>query len=451
MPQKRAKGKFIKAKVLKKKDTISAALKAYWSERRNKPTDGKSDISDIREGNRIFNSSALANNLQCKACKDILSFKNVVEETRDGLHSTFSIKCVKCEMINQVNSGNYHIMTNDQTQAQLKEKTRNDITTNVVLGTLNAGLGCTELNKLLMCLDIPELNFKLFKKYEREIGPVIEAAARRSCRKVAAEERKLVLSQLDELQKEMPVKIRDEFAGVLSSVGIQTNPNFDKTLGAIVNIIVSYDMGWSKRGNGSYDSLNGYGAIIGSAKAMEADAGAELLTRSTILNELNLNVKIVVGDEDSFLMSAVNKSNHGLISHLKKCFSYAIAQNKGDSAGLAKNVCCIPHHLFDQHDNCGKWCKKFCISASSQGNEAFNHSVTRKFPKNKNFSMSASGDTRVAYAVLVTNEGNSYLTDVKKSLNLDVSNALIKSTKVLDQNRVIKYNKALTVEKKREE
>lgn len=134
MPQKRAKGKFIKAKVLKKKDTISAALKAYWSERRNKPTDGKSDISDICEGNRIFNLSALANNLQCKACKDILSFKNVVKETRDGLHSTFSIKCIKCEMINQVNSGNHHIMTNDQTQAQLKEKTRNDITTNVVLG-----------------------------------------------------------------------------------------------------------------------------------------------------------------------------------------------------------------------------------------------------------------------------------------------------------------------------
>jgi len=39
---------------------------------------------------------------------------------------------------------------------------------------------------------------------------------------------------------------------------------FNKELGNIVNIIVSYDMGWSKRGNGrSYDSLNGYGAIIG--------------------------------------------------------------------------------------------------------------------------------------------------------------------------------------------
>ena len=87
---------------------------------------------------------------------------------------------------------------------------------------------------------------------------------------------------------------------------------------------VSYDMGWLKRGNGrSYDSLNGYGAIIGfltgkildyrtrnrkcylcdlgkektdldcrknfsgSAKAMEADAGAELLNRSDILKDAN--------------------------------------------------------------------------------------------------------------------------------------------------------------------
>ncbi|KAK0169568.1 hypothetical protein PV328_011878, partial [Microctonus aethiopoides] len=54
-------------------------------------------------------------------------------------------------------------------------------------------------------------------------------------------------------------------------------------------------------------------------------------------------------------------------------------------------------------------------------NEVFNHSVTRKFPKNKNFSMSSSGDTRVACAVLAKNGGNSYLKDVKESLNLDVN------------------------------
>ncbi|KAK0074425.1 hypothetical protein PV326_012460 [Microctonus aethiopoides] len=253
---------------------------------------------------------------------------------------------------------------------------------------------------------------------------------------------------------------------------------------------------------------------------MEADVGAELLTRSTILKETNLNVKIVVGDEDSSLMSAVNKLNcgnkiykladmnhikknlskklyslqakhkflckKGLIQHIKKCFSYAISQNKGDSVGLARNVRCIPHHLFNKHDDCGTWCKtknntssdynqqtfivkdinlygdlqlifnsyadnafKYCISASSQANEAFNHSVTRKFPKNKNFSMSSSGDTRVACAVLAKNDGNSYLKDVKKSLNLDVSNILIKSTKVLDQKRETKYKKALTIDKKK--
>jgi len=96
-------------------------------------------------------------------------------------------------------------------------------------------------------------------------------------------------------------------------------------------------MGWSKRGNGkSYDSLNGYGTIIGflsgkildyttrnrkctlcdlgghnkhdhdcrrnfegSAKAMEADAGAALVTNSTILKEVGLNVRVMIGDEDS--------------------------------------------------------------------------------------------------------------------------------------------------------
>lgn len=40
--------------------------------------------------------------------------------------------------------------------------------------------------------------------------------------------------------------------------------NLNRVLGNIVNIIVSFDMGWSKRGNKrSYDSLNGYSAIIG--------------------------------------------------------------------------------------------------------------------------------------------------------------------------------------------
>jgi len=47
---------------------------------------------------------------------------------------------------------------------------------------------------------------------------------------------------------------------------------FDKNLGEIINIIVSYDTGWSKRGNGrSYDSLNGYSTIIGNSRVNNFD------------------------------------------------------------------------------------------------------------------------------------------------------------------------------------
>lgn len=39
---------------------------------------------------------------------------------------------------------------------------------------------------------------------------------------------------------------------------------FDARVLDVINIIVSYDMGWSRRSHGiAYDSLNGYGAIIG--------------------------------------------------------------------------------------------------------------------------------------------------------------------------------------------
>lgn len=121
---------------------------------------------------------------------------------------------------------------------------------------------------------------------------------------------------------------------------------FYSTTQEIVNIIVAFDMGWSKRGNGrSYDSLNGYATIIGflsgkvldyatrnrkcnkcdkgtpqeehncrlnfngSAKAMEAHAGVELITKSKVLEKTNCSVKCVIGDEDSSTMAAIRKDN----------------------------------------------------------------------------------------------------------------------------------------------
>lgn len=187
---------------------------------------------------------------------------------------------------------------------------------------------------------------------------------------------------------------------------------FDSALGNIINIIISYDMGWSKRGNGrSYDSLNGYGTFIGfltgkildfgtrnrkcrscdkgrekerhdcrknftgSAKAMEPDVGASLINNSAILKEAGLNVRVMIGDEDSSTIANVRRGNSqkifkladrnhvrkhfttelynlqksfkemkkkDTIPHLKKCFSYCLAQNQGKTAELGTALRNIP-------------------------------------------------------------------------------------------------------------
>lgn len=205
----------------------------------------------------------------------------------------------------------------------------------------------------------------------------------------------------------------------------EEDKSFDAALGEIINILVFFDTGWSKRGNDkNYDSLNGYSTIIGflsgkildyatrnrkcyqcdsghpktshdcrlnfvgSAKAMEADAGVQLINHSKILQEAG--VKVVIGDEDSSMIAAVRKDNpeikihkladknhlqknmsnelyklsnthkqlcrKGVIAHIKKCFCYAVSQNKGQSKTLAEALKSIPHHLFGNHENCGKWC-----------------------------------------------------------------------------------------------
>lgn len=297
---------------------------------------------------------------------------------------------------------------------------------------------------------------------------------------------------------------------------------FNAACGSVINIIVSYDMGWSKRGNGrSYDSLNGYAAIIGflsnkvldyttrnrkcakcdrghskddhdcrenfqgSAKAMEADAGAHLVNKSKVLQDAKVNVGVLIGDEDSSTIFAVKKGrdniiykladkNHlvkhftnelydlakrfkelkktGVISHLKKCFCYAIAQNKGKTSDLASAIKSIPDHVYNRHENCGDWCtrgndksvshaiilkdellydslrqifikysnnaSKFSIAASSQANESLNSVIVSRAPKAKCYSRTESADFRVASAVLSKNEGDKGLLIVKENLGL---------------------------------
>ncbi|KAK0073011.1 hypothetical protein PV326_013877, partial [Microctonus aethiopoides] len=241
-----------------------------------------------------------------------------------------------------------------------KKSILSDVNSKAVLGSLHAGVGYTALNKILACLNTLLMSDTLFKRYERELGPATEKAAKESCQRAAEEERQLIIDKIDELcdelQQEIVVEIYPHLSTLKSynlsesnllSDQLNNNANsklFDASIGEIINIIVSYDMGWSKRGNGrSYDILNGYGCIIGflsekildfalrnrkcklcsnghkkndhdcrqnfrgSARAMEPDVRAALVNDSKILKSLGLNVRVVVGDEDSSTIASIRR------------------------------------------------------------------------------------------------------------------------------------------------
>ena len=193
-----------------------------------------------------------------------------------------------------------------------------------------------------------------------------------------------------------------------------------------------------------------------------------------------MNVGVIIGDEDSSTIAAVRRENNnvihkladnnhlikhfvselydlaktfkelkkqGVINHLKKCFCYAIAQNKGSSTDVAQAIKSIPDHVYNQHENCGEWCKrendnknqkiilkdellynslrdiflkysnnssKFSVAASSQANESLNSVIASRAPKAKCYSRTGSADYRVASAILTKNEGAYGLVKVKE-------------------------------------
>ncbi|KAK0181803.1 hypothetical protein PV327_004051 [Microctonus hyperodae] len=256
-------------------------------------------------------------------------------------------------------------------------------------GVIHGGQGLTNLNRLLSCLNHPTLNWSIYKRYECEVGPVIEKAAKESCKKAAEEEGLLVISKAEELCKDLLEDIAAEIMEQLKPFKNCDSINerqFDKSVGNIVYIVVSYDTRWSKRGNGrSYDSHNGYGVIaflggkildyktknrlcrkcnnghskddhdcrqnhIGSSKVIEARAGEELINQSEILKETGLHVIAMVGDEDSTTLKHVRENRLGKIYklsdkvHLKRGLKRQLYKTQGLFKEL-KSKKAIPHIL----------------------------------------------------------------------------------------------------------
>ena len=308
-------------------------------------------------------------------------------------------------------------------------------------------------------------------------------------------------------------------------VSMNVEDNEITTFDNVVQIMASYDMGWSTRGTGrDYDSLNGFGSIVGvfskqildystcnrkckkcdkgrtpfdhdcrlnfwgSAKAMEAHVANKIVNESSILKSKNIQVGILVGDDDSSTiascragashaigkLSDVNHTSKNVkkelynieknykelkrdgINYLHRCFTYAMAQNKGNSAAMAQNIRSIPYHVFNNHEKCGQWCgfikdpenydhkivpggfhdinlletlkavferlainaDKFSVGVSTNINESLNASMASKAPKSKSLSTTAAADYRYACVVAQKNIGESYMQKVSTSLEL---------------------------------
>ena len=125
------------------------------------------------------------------------------------------------------------VSTSNQHRSGKRGPMAYDINTRIALGALNAGIGQTHVNSLLSCLNVPSINHVTFKAREREVGKVIESVAETSCRESCCEERKRAVA-----------------------AGAQSDEK------GLVGILVSYDMGWQKRGK-AYNSSTGHGAVMG--------------------------------------------------------------------------------------------------------------------------------------------------------------------------------------------
>lgn len=69
---------------------------------------------------------------------------------------------------------------------------------------------------------------------------------------------------------------------------------------------------------------------------------------TTRLYNLSQNAKF---PDSSILLQKV-------INYLVKCFSYGVAQNKGNARAIKATINCIVPHAFGDHKNCdNKWCK----------------------------------------------------------------------------------------------
>ncbi|XP_015594152.1 uncharacterized protein LOC107267234 [Cephus cinctus] len=153
----RFSGRFTTRKKLKKQTDFIASMRETKKRKTEEKCSQSSDLNPC-EGRRIVDIQELGKNLVCTSCTECLSLQNVKSEKRLGLNSIFLVKCHRCSVLSDVATGKMH--------AGGRKRKVSDVNTKTVLGFVHAGVGSTALNKILACLNIPEMTSNMFKRYE---------------------------------------------------------------------------------------------------------------------------------------------------------------------------------------------------------------------------------------------------------------------------------------------
>ena len=125
------------------------------------------------------------------------------------------------------------MLTSKQHKTGTRRPMAYHINTRIALGAHNAGIGQTHVNSILSCMNVTSINHTTFKARQRGIGKVVESVAEASCMETCHEEQKRAVA-----------------------AGSQSDDE------GLAGVLVSYDMGWQKRGK-AYNSSTGHGAVLG--------------------------------------------------------------------------------------------------------------------------------------------------------------------------------------------
>ena len=460
-------------------------------------------------GRRIVEIDFLASKLICDKCESLLHLKNFVRESRYDLGSIFYITCSMCYKLNAVPSGK-------QSSANWNSK-RFDVMTKVAGAMIHIGVGPSHIVSFFNALNIPAPSERALKSAEREIGPCIEKIATVSCEKALANQE----NENSSYKFDAGWQKRSSGRSYNSKSGHSSLFNED---GDLVSFSVRSTScrtcqiaEKNSKEPAKHDCRRNWS---GSAKAMEASMGLENVENvkkqghavssivmdddSTTLRRLQLDfdpnivkysdINHTVKNLTSMLYTAANDykvlTSHkegAIISHIKKCFSYAVHQNIKEPDKLAESIRIIPDHLSGIHGRCGTWCKakentnyifkslpkgkplqdpalisklkdileifainapKLAAGASTNVCENFNHIVASKAPKSRHYSSSESLFFRVAAAAAQKNSGHIYLNEAMTEAHLSPSKNFVKFATKRDSYKKIRQEKQCSKEGK---